>query len=170
MLLLSGGVSAGLFDLVPAVLKELGVEPVFHKVDMRPGKPMWFGVRRGTTGPCLVFGLPGNPVGSLVCFLLFVAPALRKLGGYSDVLPAVGRALAVEHLQSRQRPTYHPAYARRRDDGSYQVTPLSWHGSADQLVIASANSLVLFPPGEQLFAAGAAIDFILFPGQPGEQL
>ena len=76
VLLLSGGVSAGVLDLVPKVFQELGVRQVFHKVSVKPGKPVWFGVRSEAGRPTLVFGLPGNPVSSLVCFELFVRPAL----------------------------------------------------------------------------------------------
>ena len=78
VLMISGGVSAGVLDLVPAVLRDLGVEQVFHKVNLKPGKPLWFGTRKLRT---LVFGLPGNPVSSLVCFELFVRPAIAKLSG-----------------------------------------------------------------------------------------
>ena len=81
MLLLCGGVSAGKFDLVPDVLAELGVEEVFHKVALRPGKPLWFGVKTCGERQVLVFGLPGNPVSSLVCFELFVRPAIAALAG-----------------------------------------------------------------------------------------
>src|SRR5262249_18044829 len=80
ILVLSGGVSAGKLDLVPGVLQELGVQAHFHKVEMKPGKPIFFGTRDHT----LVFGLPGNPVSSLVCFELFVRPALRRLMGHGD--------------------------------------------------------------------------------------
>src|SRR5206468_1493909 len=82
VLLITGGVSAGNKDLVPDALESLGVRPVFHKVRLKPGKPLWFGVgpdRDGEgTGP-LVFGLPGNPVSGLVGFSLFVRPALDAL-------------------------------------------------------------------------------------------
>ncbi len=82
VLVLSGGVSAGLVDLVPGVLQELGVQQRFHQVHLKPGKPLWFGESHQAQHRCLVFGLPGNPVGSLVCFSLFVAPALARLGGH----------------------------------------------------------------------------------------
>ena len=81
VLLLSGGVSAGKFDLVPEVLAELGVEEVFHKIALRPGKPLWFGVKDFGDRRTLVFGLPGNPVSSFVCFELFVRPAIAALAG-----------------------------------------------------------------------------------------
>ena len=81
VLILSGGVSAGVLDLVPSVLAELGVKQVFHKVNLKPGKPLWFGTftaSDGTVKP--VFGLPGNPVSTLVCFELFVRSGARADG------------------------------------------------------------------------------------------
>ncbi|HEY4974522.1 MAG TPA: molybdopterin molybdotransferase MoeA, partial [Steroidobacteraceae bacterium] len=80
VLVLSGGVSMGKFDLVPGVLTALGVRTVFHKVAQRPGKPLWFGVAPGGTA---VFGLPGNPVSTLVCFTRYVLPALLGSLGHS---------------------------------------------------------------------------------------
>src|SRR4030095_17173046 len=79
--LLWGGVSAGLLYLVPQVLAEGHVQQVFHKVNLKPGKPLWFGVKDDaqTQSRTLVFGLPGNPVSGLVCFELFVRPAIEKL-------------------------------------------------------------------------------------------
>src|SRR5207249_6123628 len=81
IVLLSGGVSAGVLDLVPRVLQQLGVEQVFHKVNLKPGKPLWFGYKDRGWSKTLVFGLPGNPVSSLVCFELFVRPAIQKMRG-----------------------------------------------------------------------------------------
>src|SRR5262249_6328759 len=83
VLVITGGVSAGQRDLVPTALEQLGVQRIFHKVRLKPGKPLWFGTGppRGATarpGP-LVFGLPGNPVSGLVGFLLFIKPALAAL-------------------------------------------------------------------------------------------
>ena len=80
VLVICGGVSAGVLDLVPQTLERAGVERVFHKVNIKPGKPLWFGVH-GTPPARLVFGLPGNPVSSLVCFELFVRPAIGRLAG-----------------------------------------------------------------------------------------
>src|SRR5207244_3350734 len=80
-LLLSGGVSMGTKDLVPGVLQDLGVEPHFHQVAMKPGKPLFFGTR----GDTMVFGLPGNPVSSFCGFELFVRPAIRKMAGHAGL-------------------------------------------------------------------------------------
>lgn len=84
VLILSGGVSMGKADYVPAVLNELGVEVIFHQVSQRPGKPMWFGM--GPDGQA-VFALPGNPVSALVCCRQYVVPALRRASGLRDAPP-----------------------------------------------------------------------------------
>src|SRR5262249_59847220 len=81
VLVFPGGVSAGKLDLVPEVLREAGVTAHFHKVHLKPGKPLLFGTAEQAGGKRLVFGLPGNPVSSFVCFELFLRPALRRLAG-----------------------------------------------------------------------------------------
>ena len=84
MLVLSGGVSMGQFDFVPSVLTELGAKLVLHKVEQRPGRPMWFGVSaRGKP----IFALPGNPVSTLVCATRYVLPALRQASGLAAAPP-----------------------------------------------------------------------------------
>jgi molybdopterin molybdotransferase len=159
VLVLSGGVSAGVLDLVPAVLRELGVEQVFHKVRLKPGKPLWFGVHR----PCLVFGVPGNPVSSLVCFELFVRPAIARLSGQNAAtelrqLPA-RLAAAFEHRG--ERPTYFPAVVRRDGDGFLAET-VRWRGSADLRGLAQANALAMFPAGDRAWQAGDPVEVLLF--------
>jgi molybdopterin molybdotransferase len=158
VLLLSGGVSAGVLDLVPGLLEQSGVERVFHHVRLKPGKPMWFGVRTAGGRRTLVFGLPGNPVSSLVCFELFVAPALRRMLGRDDAVPPLHMAtLAQEHPHRSDRPTYVPAVAVRGVDDTLMVTPVRWEGSADQRAVSEANCLAFFPPGECTLAAGERV-------------
>src|SRR5262249_31382256 len=148
VLVLSGGVSAGVLDLVPRVLAELGVEQVFHKVNLKPGKPLWFGMRRGHS-TTLVFGLPGNPVSTLVCFELFVRPAIRQLSGCAAIRSgAIEARLTQEFMHKGGRPTYYPA---RLEEGGATVTPLAWQGSADLRAFATANALIHFPGGDQHF-------------------
>src|SRR6185312_11929265 len=111
VVLISGGVSAGTKDLVPAALIDLGIEPVFHKVSVKPGKPLWFGVgpSRGSKPGILVFGLPGNPVSGVVGFLLFVRPALDALAGRTVAAPELPELpLAGPFVHHGDRPTYHP--------------------------------------------------------------
>ncbi len=158
VLVLSGGVSAGKLDLVPGVLQELGVEAHFHKVSMKPGKPIFFGTKnQKERPPTLVFGLPGNPVSSLVCFELFVRTALRKLGGHAEPQPRFVQATLTQSFRYKSdRPTYHPAWLEPGADG-WRVHASKWFGSADLRGLHAANALVLFPPGEQQYAAGQSL-------------
>lgn len=158
VLIITGGVSAGVLDLVPHVLSELGVEQKFHKVNLKPGKPLWFGVCRHTPkDQTLVFGLPGNPVSSLVCFELFVRPAIQKLRGLAPTgLRRATARLTGEHQQRGERPTYWPAAVN-----SEGVRPLSWKGSGDLRTLTEANCLVVFPAGERTFRAGEEVSVLL---------
>ena len=121
LLLLSGGVSAGVRDLVPRVLQELGVQEVFHKVDVKPGKPLWFGVANERT---LVFGLPGNPVSVFVGFHVFVRPALDCLAGRVPTESLVELPLDHDFSSRSDRPTFHPAVLAGTANGRPGVTIL----------------------------------------------
>jgi molybdopterin molybdotransferase len=160
VLLISGGVSAGTRDLVPAALESLGVEPVFHKVRIRPGKPLWFGVgpkRAGDLPPTLVFGLPGNPASSVVGFLRFVRPALDRLAGRGDRSDLSTERLAATYQHQGDRPTCHPAVF---ENG--RVRPLDWAGSADLRTVALADGFAVFPEGDASYQAGDAVSFLRF--------
>jgi molybdopterin molybdotransferase len=162
VLLLSGGVSAGKLDLVPGVLREAGVAAHFHKVEMKPGKPIFFGTapRLGGGAPTLVFGLPGNPVSVLVCFELFVRPALRRLLGHVDPGPRFITAVLSEDFSYRtDRPTYHPARCEASPAG-WTVGPVPWLGSADLRALTQANALILLPPGDQWHRAGQTFEVL----------
>jgi molybdopterin molybdotransferase len=150
VLILTGGVSTGKLDLVPGVFQEQGVRAHFHKVEMKPGKPVFFGTRDRT----LVFGLPGNPVSALVCFELFVRPALGRLMGRIDAGARVVQAVLAEDFGYKtDRPTYHPA--RLESAGtSLRVRPVPWFGSSDLRGLAQANAFVLFLPGDHQHRAG----------------
>jgi molybdopterin molybdotransferase len=103
-----------------------------------------------------VFGLPGNPVSTLVCFGLFVKPALERLYGKTVSDQPRLAALTVDYHQRDARPTYFPS--RRAFDGHCDtVTPLPWRGSADLRALADANCLAFFPGGERLYAAGELV-------------
>jgi molybdopterin molybdotransferase len=156
VLILSGGVSAGVADLVPGVLQELGVTAHFHKVEMKPGKPILFGTR----GDTLVFGLPGNPVSALVCFELFLRPALRRIRGHAEPGPRmVQAALAEDFAYRTDRPTYHPAlldsapFTGGAGEG-WRVHVVPWLGSPDLRGLVRANAFVLLPAGEHRHRAG----------------
>ncbi|HEV3339919.1 MAG TPA: gephyrin-like molybdotransferase Glp [Pirellulales bacterium] len=160
MLLISGGVSAGVLDLVPAVLAELGVRQVFHKVNIKPGKPLWFGVLETDGTAKLVFGLPGNPVSSLVCFELFVRPATRALAGHPfEPRPMAAARLSADFQQRGDRVTYHPARLHR-SAGSTSAEPLLSKGSGDLRTLAAADGLIRFDSGTRLFKAGETVEIV----------
>jgi molybdopterin molybdotransferase len=156
ILVLSGGVSAGKRDLVPGVLAELGALPHFHKVAMKPGKPVFFGSRDDK----LIFGLPGNPVSAFVCFELFVRPAIRALAGHTAVAPhTVDGELVEAFMHSSDRPTYHPVWLDAAAAG-WTVRPVPWFGSPDLRALSRANALALLPAGEHHFAVGERISVL----------
>ncbi len=159
VLVLSGGVSAGVLDLVPATLQKLGVQQLFHKVNLKPGKPLWYGVKISAAGSkTLVFGLPGNPVSSLVCFELFVRPTIQKMRGLPPTGLARRRArLIIDHQQRGDRPTYWPAALCENE-----VKPLPWKGSGDLRTLADANCLAFFPAGERMYRASEEVEVLLF--------
>jgi molybdopterin molybdotransferase len=163
ILLLSGGVSAGTLDLVPQILKEQGVQQIFHKIQMKPGKPLWFGIWDHSESPhskmkrTYIFGLPGNPVSSMICFELFVKPLIGKLSGQTTYTPDYQMASALNSYTARNdRPTYHPVDIRWVD-GENRVQILPWTGSSDLASTVSANGMAYFEPGEHRFEPGDRI-------------
>ena len=177
ILLLSGGVSAGKLDLVPSELERAGVRQIFHKVRVKPGKPVWFGrleadvdepaaaSRREANSDdrqCLVFGLPGNPVSSMVCFELFVRTAIRKLTGVSPAEPqSMSARLTHSHSHKDDRETYFPAAIDWTLDGP-AVSLMNWHGSSDLQSTVDANAMAVFPAESREYAADDMVDVVLW--------
>ena len=163
VLVLSGGVSAGDLDLVPGILARCGVEQVFHKVRLKPGKPVWFGVlRRVDGGPAtLVFGLPGNPASSLVCFELFVRPAIMILAGAGRDRWYLPRARAVlgGPAKAADRPVYLPCRLTHGPSGLV-ATPQPWTGSSDLLGLAGAGGFVALPADGRVHEAGEEVEIV----------
>jgi molybdopterin molybdotransferase len=157
VLVTSGGVSVGPHDLVRRIEAELGVEEVFWRVAVKPGKPVSFGVR----GSTLVFGLPGNPVSSLVGFELFVRPAVLALQGHGDPMPRFepGR-LGADVQRNPQRDELVRARSRASDDGTLVLDPLGGQESHMIARAAGADALVLLPRGEGRLEAGAAVRYL----------
>ena len=156
VLVSSGGVSVGPHDLVRRILAELGVEEDFWGVAVRPGKPLAFGAR----GRTLVFGLPGNPVSSLVSVELFVRPALRALQGEADPGPDYEVArLASPLRRNTARDELARARTSREGDG-IMLEPLSGQESHMIARAAGADALVFLPLGEGELAAGEQVRFL----------
>jgi len=156
-LVLSGGVSMGLYDLVGRVLREAGSEILFERVAIRPGKPFTF-ARRGST---LVFGCPGNPVSSYVIFQLFVRPALRRLASHPHPeWDAVAARLAAPVRQRPGREGFVQVRARFKD-GRVEADPVPTTGSADLVSCARGNALAVLAAGVAEFPAGSEVPVIL---------
>jgi len=150
VLILSGGVSKGRFDLVPKVLKDLQVEQVFYQVAQRPGMPMWFGI--GTEGQA-VFGLPGNPVSTLMCLSRYVLPALVRAMG-SAPAPPEQVALAESLALGRKLASFVPVSLRAAAAGCTAAVPRSPNGSGDFLALAGTVGFIELPPQREPFPQG----------------
>jgi molybdopterin molybdotransferase len=153
-LVLSGGVSKGKFDFVPSALKALGVVEVFHEVAQRPGRPMWFGV--GPQGQ-LVFGLPGNPVSTLVCLVRYVLPALRATTGQQHAV--VDRVATSEAMSGRKMTYFMPVQLGHSNAGTSLARARPPHGSGDFLALAGTDGFIELPPQGDGYPAGFVADF-----------
>jgi molybdopterin molybdotransferase len=156
VLVTSGGVSVGPHDLVRGLLRELGVEEVFWRVAVKPGKPVAFGVRDRT----LVFGLPGNPVSSLVGCELFVRPAVLALQGATEPGPLFGEGrLARAVRRNARRDEFLRARVRSSDDGIV-LEPVTGQESHMIVRAAGADALVFAPRGAGELAAGERVRYL----------
>ena len=156
LLVTSGGVSVGPHDLVRSVGAELGVEEVLWGVAVKPGKPLWFGVR----GETLVFGLPGNPVSSLVCFELFVRPAVLALQRAAEPMPRFQPGRLARGLRPNALRTELVRARSRVVDGGVELDVLSGQESHMIARAAGADALVLIPAGEEELEAGARVSYL----------
>lgn len=157
VLIASGGVSVGPHDHVKPAFEACGVEERFWRVRLKPGKPLWFG-RRGAT---LVFGLPGNPLSTLVCCLLFIEPALRRLHGERGATARLvpGR-LAAPARAADGRMTFLTARIERAADGTLHATPTERQGSHMTGVLGDSDGFVMAPHDAGELPAGAAVDLL----------
>lgn len=155
LLVLSGGVSVGTYDLVEQVLRELGAEFFFDSVAIRPGKPAVFGWCRGKP----VFGLPGNPVSTMVTFELFVALAIEILSGAQARAPFAKAKLA--HAVCEKTPLAHFLPARVSwASGDPLVETIPWQGSGDIGAVVRGNCFLVVRGERQRLAAGEWVDVL----------
>jgi molybdopterin molybdotransferase len=156
-LVLSGGVSMGKYDLVESVLKAIGAEFFFDAVAIRPGKPTVFGICRGKP----VFGLPGNPVSTMVTFELFVAPAIDLLRGAEARPLTLLEARLAEAIKEKPGLT-HFLPARVEWSGSTpEVKPLRWQGSGDIAALAKANCFLVVPADREKIEIGERVSVLM---------
>lgn len=155
VVLISGGASVGDKDFTRSLLERLGFEIVFAQVNIRPGKPLIFGVN----GTRVAFGLPGNPLAHWVCFHFAVATALARLTG--ERVPGFQRGRLAEQLEDEPVPreTLWPARLELAE-GGVRVHPLAWSSSGDVRCFGAVNALLRVPPNTGELAAGLVVDFL----------
>ena len=157
LLLVSGGVSMGKYDLVENVFAEFGVEVLFDKIAMKPGKPTVFGHR----GETFVFGLPGNPISTMVAFHMFVRPLILTLLKAANTNPEVLEAKLESSAKcDPERAALVPALVRF-DGGQYWIKTAPWKGSSDLVGLARANALIMIPRRTGNLEAGDTAQFLL---------
>lgn len=150
MLILSGGVSMGQFDFVPAVLERLGAQVLFHKIEQKPGRPMWFGLS-GTGKP--IFALPGNPVSTLVCTTRYILPALARAAGLA-ARPAEYVRLTAD-VEAPPHLTYFvPVKVRWSADGQALADPHPTNTSGDFVTLAGTDGVMELAKGRANHPAG----------------
>ena len=154
LLLLSGGVSAGKYDVVELALQQLGAQFFFDRVAIQPGQPLVFGRARDT----FFFGLPGNPASTMVCFEIFARAALDRLAGRPHAPLPFTRA-SLEHPFSH-RPGLTRFLPARLHPNGHSVARISWTGSSDVPAIAQANCFLVAQPDTPEYHAGDLIDIL----------
>jgi molybdopterin molybdotransferase len=161
LLVTTGGASVGEHDLVREALAADGLELDFWQIAMRPGKPLMVGRYRGTP----MVGLPGNPVSTLVCALIFLRPAFDRLSGAATPEePAPTARLGVALAKNDRRQDYLRARLARAADGTVDVFPFEVQDSSMMRLLSAADCLVVRPPQAPAIAAGAAVPIVPFPG------
>lgn len=160
MLVTTGGASVGDHDLIQSVLGDNGLEVDFWKIAMRPGKPLIFGDIKGTP----LLGLPGNPVSTLVCGIIFLIPALQKMLGQSERESSLETAiLAVDLAQNDQREDYLRARLSYDDSGTRMATPFSKQDSSMLSRLVQADCLLVRPPNAPAAKTGSAVEILPMP-------
>jgi molybdopterin molybdotransferase len=155
LLLLSGGVSAGKYDIVEAVLADLGAEFFFTRVAIQPGQPLVFGRAAGT----FFFGLPGNPASTMVTFEIFARAAVELLAGRTTpALPFTFARLTADFRHKPGLTRFLPAFV---DPEGLQVTPIRWQGSSDVPSLARANAFLVVDSARESWSAGELMPVLL---------
>ena len=159
VLIITGGVSMGEYDFVRDVFEELGVEILFSKVAIKPGKPTVFARKEDR----LVFGLPGNPLSSMITFECFARPVLGRMCGIDrPELRRMRGSLVEDVRQTPGRTAFLPARVDWTQNG-WAVRPISWKNSADMIGFSGANATLIFPGERDLLSRGETVEIMLLP-------
>jgi molybdopterin molybdotransferase len=150
VLILSGGVSKGQYDFVPSVLEEIGAKPVFHRVEQRPGKPLWFGIASEHKP---VFALPGNPVSTLVCLTRYVRPALDRAMGLECPRSEYAKLDTIAE-RSATLTYFMPVRLSSASNAVLMAEPRPTNTSGDFVSLIGTDGFVELPPGENPCPAG----------------
>lgn len=158
VIILSGGVSQGKFDFIPAVMEEIGVQRVFHQVSQRPGKPFWFGVSGDGK---VVFALPGNPVSTFMCFYRYIRPWLLTS---LKTKPAAGEAILAKDFSFPPKLTYFLQVTVKNEAGKLMAYPDAGGGSGDFANLKKIDGFLELPAEKSEFRAGEVFPYIPFRG------
>jgi len=157
MIISSGGVSMGRYDFIPDVLKELGINIKIEKILMKPGKPVVF----GTIGNKIFFGLPGNPVSSMVSFMQFVRPAILKMTGNVKINKPILKARTTEEITKKKGRKHFIRGIFHIDNGTFYVSTTGPQGSGILTSMSSANCLIIIPEEIEIIKIGELVDIQL---------
>ncbi|MBI1992052.1 MAG: molybdopterin molybdotransferase MoeA [Candidatus Omnitrophica bacterium] len=165
VILISGGVSVGAHDLVKTVLREMGMETLFWRVNMKPGKPLLFGrLSVGGSRDRIVFGLPGNPISCVACFVVFIAPYLKRVTGESEPANGLVRARLTQSLRKKEAKTVLLTAQLREDAGTLVVAPTPQQGSGMLTSLAQANAFIVVPEDTMQLEAGSVVEVLPLGG------
>ena len=156
ILLISGGVSMGDYDLVPGILEELGVKKIFHKVNIKPGKPVFFGTRNKT----VIFGVPGNPVSNFTAYHIFIRPVIQKMMGAKEPGPGFNEGIAATDFPKKPGRRYFALAKFSIKEGRAYLSAIPGHSSADTLALARADSLVMLDDASTGVKNNSKVKFI----------
>jgi molybdopterin molybdotransferase len=156
VLIVSGGVSMGDADFVPVLLEEMGVEKKFHNVNIKPGKPFWFGIK----GNKKVFALPGNPLSTLVSYKIFIEPWLLQSLGNSPA-EKMFLPLSKERTLKGDRPEFFPVKMIPINEQSY-LEPVTFHGSGDITATQGSDGLAFHPIEKKQIFKGDPVEYFIW--------
>jgi molybdopterin molybdotransferase len=154
--LVSGGVSMGDYDFVPEVLTSLGVKKIFHKVNIKPGKPLFFGIENRT----LVFGIPGNPVSNFLSYLAFIKPAIQKMMGYKEYNCGFKEGIVEEEFYTKPGRRYFALVKISKKQNHYYLSPITSRSSADTLSLSKADGFMVVDENSGLIKKNSRIKFL----------